>query len=268
MHRDARASGIGVCACAPTSASDCGFCRLSRKQIGAWTQAGSLGCQRSYACAMPRAAPRASLPAARRSAARPGRGARAPAGCARRDVAAMRVRSLTCCAPSRATPGSTRTSMSRPRRSSSTNDPYVDTRAPCRQHRCRCCRGRLPRVECQAHRFGVTPAPGRQQARLGGTACSALDGYAPSASGLDPRFDQRAAALLEVPGAAAGVSYHFITHRISVADFVAVMRVGKIEEQGGCSEVLARQRRECTRAELTAGLCVRATVDQASRTGG
>ncbi|MDE2567162.1 MAG: ABC transporter ATP-binding protein, partial [Burkholderiales bacterium] len=53
-----------------------------------------------------------------------------------------------------------------------------------------------------------------------------------------------------------GVSYLFITHNIGVveyiADRVAVMRSGRIEEQGDCGEVLARPAREYTRALLAA----------------
>jgi peptide/nickel transport system ATP-binding protein len=52
------------------------------------------------------------------------------------------------------------------------------------------------------------------------------------------------------------VSYLFITHNIGVveyiADFVAVMRAGRIEEQGACGEVLARPTRDYTRALLAA----------------
>jgi peptide/nickel transport system ATP-binding protein len=52
------------------------------------------------------------------------------------------------------------------------------------------------------------------------------------------------------------VSYLFITHNIGVveyiADFVAVMRAGRIEEQGACAEVLARPTRDYTRALLAA----------------
>ena len=53
-----------------------------------------------------------------------------------------------------------------------------------------------------------------------------------------------------------GVSYLFITHNIGVveyiADFVAVMQAGRIEEQGSCEEILARPSREYTRALLAA----------------
>jgi peptide/nickel transport system ATP-binding protein len=53
-----------------------------------------------------------------------------------------------------------------------------------------------------------------------------------------------------------GVSFLFITHNIGVveyiADRVAVMRAGKIEEQGACADVLARPQTEYTRTLLAA----------------
>jgi peptide/nickel transport system ATP-binding protein len=53
-----------------------------------------------------------------------------------------------------------------------------------------------------------------------------------------------------------GVSFLFITHNIGVveyiADRVAVMRAGKIEEQGACADVLARPKTEYTRTLLAA----------------
>jgi peptide/nickel transport system ATP-binding protein len=53
-----------------------------------------------------------------------------------------------------------------------------------------------------------------------------------------------------------GVSYLFITHNIGVveyiADRIAVMRDGRIEEQGPCADVLSRPEREYTRALLAA----------------
>jgi peptide/nickel transport system ATP-binding protein len=53
-----------------------------------------------------------------------------------------------------------------------------------------------------------------------------------------------------------GVSFLFITHNIGVveyiADRVAVMRAGKIEEQGACADVLARPSKEYTRTLLAA----------------
>jgi peptide/nickel transport system ATP-binding protein len=52
------------------------------------------------------------------------------------------------------------------------------------------------------------------------------------------------------------VSYLFITHNIGVveyvADRIAVMRNGRIEEQGDCAGVLSRPQREYTRALLAA----------------
>ena len=51
-----------------------------------------------------------------------------------------------------------------------------------------------------------------------------------------------------------GVSYLFITHNIGVveyiADRIAVMRAGRIEEQGACNEVLSRPTRDYTRTLL------------------
>ncbi len=53
-----------------------------------------------------------------------------------------------------------------------------------------------------------------------------------------------------------GLSYLFITHNIGVveyiADHVAVMRAGRIVEQGECAEVLGRPEHEYTRALLAA----------------
>ena len=53
-----------------------------------------------------------------------------------------------------------------------------------------------------------------------------------------------------------GVSYLFITHNIAVveyiADQVAVMRAGRIVEQGACADVLQRPVDGCTRARLAA----------------
>ncbi|MDE1948997.1 MAG: ABC transporter ATP-binding protein, partial [Burkholderiales bacterium] len=53
-----------------------------------------------------------------------------------------------------------------------------------------------------------------------------------------------------------GVSYLFITHHIGVVEFladrVAVMRRGRIEEQGPCGEVLRRPQNAYTRALLAA----------------
>jgi peptide/nickel transport system ATP-binding protein len=53
-----------------------------------------------------------------------------------------------------------------------------------------------------------------------------------------------------------GVSYLFITHNIGVveyvADRIAVMRGGRIEEQGGCECVLSNPQRDYTRTLLAA----------------
>ncbi len=53
-----------------------------------------------------------------------------------------------------------------------------------------------------------------------------------------------------------GVSYLFITHNIGeveyIADRIAVMRAGRIEEQGACDEVLSRPTRDYTRTLLAA----------------
>ena len=53
-----------------------------------------------------------------------------------------------------------------------------------------------------------------------------------------------------------GVSYLFISHNIGVvetiADRVAVMRAGKIEEQGDCQAVLGRPQTAYTRDLLAA----------------
>ena len=53
-----------------------------------------------------------------------------------------------------------------------------------------------------------------------------------------------------------GVSYLFITHNIGVveyiADRIAVMRAGRIEEQGTCDDVLSRPTRDYTRTLLAA----------------
>ena len=52
------------------------------------------------------------------------------------------------------------------------------------------------------------------------------------------------------------MSYLFITHNIGVveyiADRIAVMRAGRIEEQGACHEVLRRPTRDYTRTLLAA----------------
>jgi peptide/nickel transport system ATP-binding protein len=61
-----------------------------------------------------------------------------------------------------------------------------------------------------------------------------------------------------------GVSFLFITHNIGVveyiADRVAVMKAGKIEEQGECSSVLAHPTRDYTRTLLAAVPRLHSTV--------
>ena len=53
-----------------------------------------------------------------------------------------------------------------------------------------------------------------------------------------------------------GVSYLFITHNIAmveyIADQVAVMRAGRIVEQGACADVLNRPQDDYTRVPLAA----------------
>jgi peptide/nickel transport system ATP-binding protein len=53
-----------------------------------------------------------------------------------------------------------------------------------------------------------------------------------------------------------GVSYLFITHNIGVVEYIAhhiaVMRAGRIEEQGSCERVLGAPQREYTRNLLAA----------------
>ena len=48
-----------------------------------------------------------------------------------------------------------------------------------------------------------------------------------------------------------GVSYLFITHNIGVVEYIAdrmvVMKAGRVEEQGACTDVLARSMRGSTR---------------------
>ncbi len=83
-------------------------------------------------------------------------------------------------------------------------------------------------------------------------------------SALDVSVQAQILNLLRELQRELGVSYLFITHNIGVveyvADFVAVMRAGKIEEQGACAEVLARPTREYTRTLLAAVPRLRSAV--------
>jgi peptide/nickel transport system ATP-binding protein len=75
-------------------------------------------------------------------------------------------------------------------------------------------------------------------------------------SALDVSVQAQILNLLRELQRDLGVSFLFITHNIGVveyiADRVAVMRVGKIEEQGDCAEVLARPTRDYTKTLLAA----------------
>jgi len=75
-------------------------------------------------------------------------------------------------------------------------------------------------------------------------------------SALDVSVQAQILNLLRELQRELGISYLFITHNIGVveyiADFVAVMQAGRIEEQGACDEVLAKPSREYTRTLLAA----------------
>jgi peptide/nickel transport system ATP-binding protein len=75
-------------------------------------------------------------------------------------------------------------------------------------------------------------------------------------SALDVSVQAQILNLLRQLQRQLGVSYLFITHNIGVveyiADRVAVMRAGRVEEQGLCSEVLGNPRSEYTKTLLAA----------------
>ena len=75
-------------------------------------------------------------------------------------------------------------------------------------------------------------------------------------SALDVSVQAQILNLLRELQAEFGLSYLFITHNMAVveyiADHIAVMRAGRIEEQGTCDEVLSRPTRDYTRTLLAA----------------
>jgi peptide/nickel transport system ATP-binding protein len=75
-------------------------------------------------------------------------------------------------------------------------------------------------------------------------------------SALDVSVQAQILNLLRDLQRELGVSYLFITHNIGVveyiADRIAVMRAGRIEEQGDCDDVLSRPQQEYTKTLLAA----------------
>ena len=75
-------------------------------------------------------------------------------------------------------------------------------------------------------------------------------------SALDVSVQAQILNLLRELQQELGVSYLFITHNMGVVEYIAdrlvVMRAGRVEEQGACSEVLSRPTRDYTRQLLAA----------------